>query len=50
MARRSVTEVAGCGAASAVLHPRQRCRSSAIDTDVVWIGHLHFMCAPSGVA
>jgi hypothetical protein len=32
MARRSVTDVAGCGAARAVLHTRHRCRSSATDT------------------
>ncbi len=43
-ARRSVTEVAGCGAARAVLHPRHRCRSSATDTaGPTWIGDLNLM-------
>jgi hypothetical protein len=46
MARRSVTDVAGCSAASAVLHPRHRCRSSATDTPPTSIGDLNFI-APS---
>ena len=43
MARRSVTDVAGCGAARAVLHTRHRRRSSAIDTPPIWIGDLNFI-------
>lgn len=41
MARRNVTDVAGCGAAGAVLHARHRWRSPAIDTPPPWIGDLN---------